>query len=290
MLLGPSSFEHWFESYLCITVESLSFLEIATRSLFVYLSLPLLCSPLPRAAAVLLAMCAAPAVSAPLGTSPRATPASAPPLPALALAYFRRNTSPDCLPELCFAAARRRSITRATSYLPMFHASLLCRAVALPIPCWPARASSTSQSSCLSSATAATRAAGAPAPACAWTHLLLNPERLPSPLVHALAFAHFFSIQFSLLRSPPHTGPAPQPQLTVGSVHHCSPSSIRSANSTPTIHCSSPSDPIPISSTRTARPQCRRAHSSAAARPPIDPPIQALSAPINNTISTTSSS
>jgi hypothetical protein len=37
LLLGPSSFEHWFKSYLCITVGSLSFLKIATGSSFVYL-------------------------------------------------------------------------------------------------------------------------------------------------------------------------------------------------------------------------------------------------------------
>jgi hypothetical protein len=76
LLLGPSLFEHWFESYLCITVKSLSFLNFATRSLFTYLSLPLLYSSLPRTAAVLPAMCAAPADSALLRTLPRATPAS----------------------------------------------------------------------------------------------------------------------------------------------------------------------------------------------------------------------
>jgi hypothetical protein len=117
LLLGPSPFEHWFESYLCIIVEFLSFLEFATRSLFVYLSLPLLCSPLPCAAAVLPAMCAAPAslrCSGPRHVPPR-------PLP-------RRDTSPDCLPELCFAAARHRHTTRATSCLSTFHASLFCRA------------------------------------------------------------------------------------------------------------------------------------------------------------------
>jgi hypothetical protein len=43
LLLGPSSFEHWFKSYLCITVWSLSFLQIAFGSSFVYLSPPLLC-------------------------------------------------------------------------------------------------------------------------------------------------------------------------------------------------------------------------------------------------------
>jgi hypothetical protein len=50
--LGPSPFEHWFESYLCFTVGSLHFSEIAFGSSFIYLSpsslflcraLPLLC-------------------------------------------------------------------------------------------------------------------------------------------------------------------------------------------------------------------------------------------------------
>jgi hypothetical protein len=40
LLLGPSSFERWFKSYLDITVGSLSFLKISIRSSFVYLSLP----------------------------------------------------------------------------------------------------------------------------------------------------------------------------------------------------------------------------------------------------------
>jgi hypothetical protein len=43
LLLGPSSFELWFESYLSITVGSLYFLKLATGSSFVYLSPPLLC-------------------------------------------------------------------------------------------------------------------------------------------------------------------------------------------------------------------------------------------------------
>jgi hypothetical protein len=50
LLLGPSLFELWFESYLSITVESLYFLKFATGSSFVYLSSPFplfLCRALP---------------------------------------------------------------------------------------------------------------------------------------------------------------------------------------------------------------------------------------------------
>jgi hypothetical protein len=53
LLLGPSPFEHWCESYLCFTVGSLLFSKIAFGSSFVYLSPPpllLLCRtppPLP---------------------------------------------------------------------------------------------------------------------------------------------------------------------------------------------------------------------------------------------------
>jgi hypothetical protein len=43
LLLGPSSFELWFESYSSIIVGSLYFLQFATGSSFVYLSPPLLC-------------------------------------------------------------------------------------------------------------------------------------------------------------------------------------------------------------------------------------------------------
>jgi hypothetical protein len=82
------------------------------------------------------------------------------------------------LPELHFTAARHHSITRATSCLPMFHASPLYRVAALPTPCWPARASSTSLSFCPSAAAIATHAAEMPAPACARAPLLLDPERL----------------------------------------------------------------------------------------------------------------
>jgi hypothetical protein len=101
-----------------------------------------------------------------------------------------------------------------------------------------------------------------------------GPRALPLAfLTHALALAHFLPAQFSLPRSPLLTGPPPRPRLTVSSSPHRSPSSSQSAISTPTIHRSSPSDPIPISFTRTARPQRRRApflHRRSASRRPID--------------------
>jgi hypothetical protein len=52
LLLGPSSFELWFESYLSITVGSLSFLKISPGSSFVYLP-PSSSVSLPRIAAAL---------------------------------------------------------------------------------------------------------------------------------------------------------------------------------------------------------------------------------------------
>jgi hypothetical protein len=84
-LLGPSSFKLWFESYLSITVRSLSFLEIAIQSpsstslpppLFLCALPPLLCRP-----------CAVhlPAPEPPWGC-PRAAPVPTPPLPGLLLA------------------------------------------------------------------------------------------------------------------------------------------------------------------------------------------------------------
>jgi hypothetical protein len=93
LLLGPSSFEHWFKSYLCITVGSLYFLQIAFGSSFVYLSSPLLCFSAARcrssgrSCAVLLP------APMPLCAHPRVAPASGPPLPGLALAPPHLATS-----------------------------------------------------------------------------------------------------------------------------------------------------------------------------------------------------
>jgi hypothetical protein len=109
-------------------VGSLSFLDFTTGSLFVYLSLPLLCSPLPHTAAAVPAMCAAPVVSALLRTSPRAPrplpcrfPPSCWPPPALATSPA---ICPSCTsPPLAVAAsptpppAFRRS-TRHFSAVP----------------------------------------------------------------------------------------------------------------------------------------------------------------------------
>jgi hypothetical protein len=82
LLLGPSSFEHWFKSYQIITVGSLHFCDIAFGSSFVYLSLPLLYFLCPHAAAAALpTMCAASAASAPLYAVHMPFPAPWPPSP-----------------------------------------------------------------------------------------------------------------------------------------------------------------------------------------------------------------
>jgi hypothetical protein len=116
LLLGPSPFEHWFESYLCIIEGSLHFCDIAFGSSFVYLSLsPFPLFSLSRAAAAAPAMCAASAASAPLCARPRALPRSTVAFPDLALATACPRHVVRGLPEPCFAADRRRSDSSTTS-------------------------------------------------------------------------------------------------------------------------------------------------------------------------------
>jgi hypothetical protein len=129
LLLGPSPFEHWLESYLCFTVESLCFSDFAIRS---PLRLPPSLPPLFPSAACRRrspAMCAVTAGSVPLRTVPRAVLASAPPLPTPALASPRSamlcascpSRSP---PSLAIAAsavpppAFRHSTRHAPTVLP----------------------------------------------------------------------------------------------------------------------------------------------------------------------------
>jgi hypothetical protein len=237
-------------------VGSLHFPDIAFRSSFVYLSLPPLCFSAARRRCSALAMCAAPAAQAPLCAHACATPAAALSLPAPALASPRSATSPAVCPS-CTSPSQHLPHHLLPSDVPRI-TPLLCRRPPdsmLACPCvlhvaelLPERrrdchAHRWDASSCLHAITSSS-----------------GPRALPlAPLVHVLAFAHFLSIQFPLPRSPLFTGPPPPSLLTVGSPHHRPPSSIRSAINTPTIHRSSPSDPIPISSTRTARPQHRRA-------------------------------
>jgi hypothetical protein len=96
-LLGPSSFELWFESYLDITVEPLCFCEIAFQSPFVYISPSVsLRAPLPP---LWPAMCATPAASAPSCTGPRALPCLAAAFPDPALASSHRATPPVVCPS-----------------------------------------------------------------------------------------------------------------------------------------------------------------------------------------------
>jgi hypothetical protein len=68
-------------------------------------------------------------------------------------------------------------------------------------------------------------------------------------------------------RSQSLTGPPPSPLAIIDSQPHRLWTPIQCISSTAVTHQSSPSKPIFISSTRTARPQRRRAQCSAAARP-----------------------
>jgi hypothetical protein len=203
-------------------------------------------------------MCAAPAAPAPLYARACVASVLAPPLPALAPAFpaLPRHPLPAREPPTASATHLAVAAVQATTV----------QSCAAPVAHVPLTASPPPYRSC------------AVLPRVLHVALLL-PElrrgcharrrrqlllalitsssgpRAPSlaPLDHVLAFAHFPSIQFPLTRSPLLTGPPPPSLLTVGSSHHCFPSSIRSAISTPMIHCSSPSDPIPFSFTRTVR-------------------------------------
>jgi hypothetical protein len=126
------------ESYLCFTVESLCFSVFAIRSPFVYLSLPCLCFSSAARRHRCPARCAA---LPPLRRSgsyhvlPRPLPCSFPPRAGISpLGHVVR-----LLPEPIPAAARRRSVCRATSCLQTPHASCLSCAAAFPALCWPAR-------------------------------------------------------------------------------------------------------------------------------------------------------
>jgi hypothetical protein len=113
LLLDPSSFELWFESYLSITVRSLSFLEIAIQSPFVYLSPSSsvsLRAPLPPHWP---AMCAAAANPAPLCARPWALSGSAAAFPDPALATPALSTSH--LPPARAALHRRSPLLQSSA-------------------------------------------------------------------------------------------------------------------------------------------------------------------------------
>jgi hypothetical protein len=257
-LLGPSSFEHWFKSYLCITVGSLSFLQIAFGSSFVYLSLPLLCF-LCRTPPPLSRPCALPLPpqrrSAPVHVSPQPLPRRFPASRWLLLASPCRLTAgPNCASPPPAVAA---TLAPPTAY-QRTHASLPCLAAALPTPCWPALASSTSHFLCPSSAAVATHAADAPAPASTRSRLVLDPEHILESLAPSfLRCTHAFH-SISLLRSPSSTRPPPPSLAIVDSrPHHprtpiqCSQSStmIRWCSSTPLILVSCIPAPFPAAPT-----------------------------------------
>jgi hypothetical protein len=123
LLLGPSSFELWFESYLSITVESLYFLQIAFGSSFVYLSPPLLCF-LCRAPPPLSRPCAPP-----LPSVRCSRPSHVPPQPNATAPPSRAVFSPPChaarlSADSPLAAARRRSNSAPALASRRLHASL----------------------------------------------------------------------------------------------------------------------------------------------------------------------
>jgi hypothetical protein len=109
LLLGPSPFEQWCESYSCFTVGSLHFSKIAVGSSFVYLSLPLLCVSSAARRRHCPAMCAAlpplrcPSPSpVPLPHLPRRSPALALASPCLATPPA---SCPSCTPPPLAVAA-----------------------------------------------------------------------------------------------------------------------------------------------------------------------------------------
>jgi hypothetical protein len=176
-------------------------------------------------------MCAAPAAPAPLCARARVDPVLAPPLPALAPAFLAlpRHPLPAREPpaastmHLAVAAAQATAVQSCAA--PLAHVPL----TTLPPP----------YRSCAVLPRVLHVAMLLPelrhgCHAHRRHQLLLAPitsssgPRVPSlaPLEHVLAFAHFPSIQFPLTRSPLLTGPPPPSLLTVGSSHHCFPSSI----------------------------------------------------------------
>jgi hypothetical protein len=185
-------------------VESLSFLEITTGSLFVYLSPPLLCFPLPRAASAIPAMCAAPAVPALLWAKPRATPTSTPPLPGLALASPYLATSP----AVCLSRASPPLAVAAMPAPPPASGDPTHHSPTVPLPSRPCAVSLRVLHDALPLPSFAVLPRAPPV-----RQLLLGaatpssgPRTPPiASLAHALAFAHLFATQFSLLRPSPLT-------------------------------------------------------------------------------------
>jgi hypothetical protein len=153
------------KSYLCFTEESLCFSNFATRSLFIYLSLPPLSSSAARRRHCP-ARCTAPAAPAPLCACARVASVLAPPLPAVAPALPTLPRHP--LPPKNFLPPVQRTSPSLLRRPPP------CSPAPLPSPtCYslPRRrptglvlscpASSMSCGSCPSSAAAATSAVDA---------------------------------------------------------------------------------------------------------------------------------
>jgi hypothetical protein len=104
LLLGPSPFEHWLESYLFITVRPLSFLLFATGSSIVFPEPPISSAPL--------RVRVTPAVSRPRAPAPLRHPDLA---PCVALSLL----PPPALPSLAVphsSTSGRRSRAAATPF------------------------------------------------------------------------------------------------------------------------------------------------------------------------------
>jgi hypothetical protein len=177
LLLGPSSFELWFESYLGITVGSLYFLQFAIGSSFVYLSLPLLCFSAAhrRRSGQPCAPPPPPQRRPAPGHVP--FPASLPPSPTLrwpSLLLPRRRTIRPSRPSPLLAVV----VTLRHLLLP---GDPTCRSPAgrrCSLPQLPSSARATPIPPLPELHRAATRAAGVPAPTCAQPHPLLDHEHL----------------------------------------------------------------------------------------------------------------
>jgi hypothetical protein len=212
LLSGPSSFELSFDSYLSITVGSLSFLKISPGSSFVYLP-PSSSVSLPRTAAALAghvrhlrrpsaALHRATCPSLPRRRIPRpragrpyplhVTPIACPSRASPPLTVDATRSAPPpapCSPTCRSPAGRRRSFSPA-AVLRARHANPAATELRR----------------------AATRAAGVPAPGPAQSHLLLDSERILEFLTQPLLRLHaHISLVLSYSDHHPHRTSAAPP-------------------------------------------------------------------------------
>jgi hypothetical protein len=200
-------------------VGFLYFLQFATGSSFIYLSLSLSSVSLPRAAAAL-----ASHVRHPRRLSAVLNRATCPSLNCCRLPRPRAGFFPPChaacrLPEPpCTAAPRRCDPISTTSCSLQIPRAALRPAAAVVFPQLPSSACATPTPPLPELRRAATRTASVPAPALAQTHLLLDSERILELLTHLLLRSH---TPISLVPSAPITPPRPTSAAPPG--HHRQP-------------------------------------------------------------------